>query len=131
MYKRQRFNDQFGHIIGDEVIRRVGMTMKELLREGDFPARFGGEEFTVLLPSTDMESAMEIAHALNQAVAKLTLIRRSTKERLPGITISVGAAQSRRDDDGETLLERADQALYLAKDAGRNRVVTEADINYM
>lgn len=127
----KRFNDQFGHIIGDEVIRRVGMTMKELLREGDFPARFGGEEFTVLLPSTDMQGAMEIARELNQAVAKLTLIRRSTKERLPGITISVGAAQARSDDDGETLLERADQALYLAKDGGRNRVVTEADINYM
>lgn len=127
----KRFNDEFGHIIGDEVIRRVGMTMKELMREEDFPARYGGEEFTVLLPSTDMKGAMEIAHALNRAVAKLTLIRRSTKERLPGITISVGAAQARSDDNGESLLDRADQALYLAKEGGRNRVVTEADINYM
>ena len=127
----KRFNDQFGHIIGDEVIRRVGMTMKELLREEDFPARYGGEEFTVVLPSTQMSDAVEIARTINKAVAKLTLIRRSTKEKLPGITISVGAAEVRQGDSCETLLERADQALYLAKEGGRNRVVTEAEISYM
>ncbi len=127
----KRFNDQFGHIIGDEVIRRVGATMKELLREEDFPARYGGEEFTVLLPSTAMDSAVEVARSLNRAVAKLTLVRRSTKERLPGITISVGAAEVRRGDSCETLLERADQALYLAKEGGRNQVATEAEIHYM
>ncbi len=127
----KRFNDQYGHIIGDEVIRRVGMTMKELLRENDFPARFGGEEFTVVLPATGIEEAVDIARLIHQAVAKLTLVRRSTKERLPGITVSVGAAMLRRGDDCETLLERADQALYLAKEGGRNRIVTEAAISYM
>jgi diguanylate cyclase len=125
------FNDQFGHIIGDEVIRRVGMTMKELLREEDFPARYGGEEFTVVLPSTNMNDAAEIARTINQAVAELTLVRRSTKERLPGVTISVGAAEVRQEDSCETLLERADQALYLAKKGGRNRVVTETEISYI
>ncbi|MET0090892.1 MAG: diguanylate cyclase [Candidatus Thiodiazotropha sp.] len=127
----KRFNDSFGHIIGDEVIRRVGKTMRELLREEDFPARYGGEEFTVVLPSTRMDTAVEIARQIHQAVAKLSLVRRSTKERLPGITISVGAAQMRPGDTCETLLERADQALYLAKEGGRNRVVTEAQISYM
>ncbi|MET0050038.1 MAG: diguanylate cyclase [Candidatus Thiodiazotropha sp.] len=127
----KRFNDSFGHIIGDEVIRRVGKTMRDLLREEDFPARYGGEEFTVVLPSTRMDAAVEIARQIHQAVAKLSLVRRSTKERLPGITISVGAAQMRPGDTCETLLERADQALYLAKEGGRNRVVSEAQINYM
>jgi len=127
----KRFNDQYGHIIGDEVIRRVGLTMKELLREDDFPARFGGEEFTVVLPSTGLDDAVDIARSIHQAVANLTLVRRSTKERLPGITLSVGAAVMRQGDDCETLLERADQALYLAKAGGRNRVVTEAAVNYM
>lgn len=125
----KHFNDRFGHIIGDEVIRRVGVTIKELLRAEDFPARFGGEEFTVVLPSTGIEDAMKIAHAIHQAIGKLTLIRRSTKEQLPGITISVGAAQMHLGDDCEQLLERADQALYLAKEGGRNRIATEADIN--
>jgi diguanylate cyclase len=127
----KRFNDQFGHIIGDEVIRRVGVAMKELVREQDFPARFGGEEFTVVLPATPMSDAVKIAQTINQAVAKLTLVRRSTKERLPNITISVGAAEARHEDSCETLLERADQALYLAKEGGRNRVATEEEINYM
>ncbi len=125
----KRFNDQFGHIIGDEVIRRVGITMRELLRKEDFPARYGGEEFTVLLPSTDIDAAAGIARTIHKAVGNLTLIRRSTKQRLPGITISVGAAVVRPDDNCETLLERADQALYLAKEWGRNRIVTEAELS--
>jgi diguanylate cyclase len=127
----KRFNDQFGHIIGDEVIRRVGMAMRDHVRQGDFPARFGGEEFTVVLPSTGMDSAVDIARNIHAAIGKLVLMRRSTRERLPGITISIGAATLHRGDDCETLLERADQALYLAKEGGRNRIVTEADISYM
>lgn len=127
----KHFNDRFGHIIGDEVIRRVGMTMKELLRKEDFPARFGGEEFTVVLPSTGIDEALLVARTIHQAVAKLNLIRRSTKERLPGITISVGAAAMRLGDNCESLLDRADQALYLAKEGGRNRIASEAEISYM
>jgi diguanylate cyclase len=127
----KQFNDQFGHILGDEVIRRVAMALKELLRENDFPARYGGEEFTVVLPSTDIDNAVQIAHAIHQAVGRLTLIRRSTQEHLPGITISVGAATIRRGDSCETLLDRADQALYLAKEGGRNRITSEAEISYM
>ncbi len=127
----KRFNDNFGHMIGDEVIRRVGSTMKELLREDDFPARFGGEEFTVVLPSTGIDGAVQIAQTIHQAVGKLSLVKRRTKERLPGITISIGAAVLRRGDDCESLLDRADQALYLAKEGGRNRIETEAAINYM
>ncbi len=127
----KHFNDRFGHIIGDEVIRRVGATIKELIRKEDFPARFGGEEFTVVLPATGIDDAMHVACTIHQAIGNLTLIRRSTQERLPGITISVGAAQLHQGDDCETLLERADQALYQAKAEGRNRIVTEADISYM
>ncbi len=125
------FNDEYGHIIGDEVIRRVGMAMRNHIRQGDFPARFGGEEFTVVLPSTGMDSAVDIARNIHDAIGKLVLVRRRTKERLPGITISIGAATLHRGDDCETLLERADQALYLAKQAGRNRIATEAEISFM
>jgi diguanylate cyclase len=127
----KRFNDQFGHIIGDEVIRRVGMAMRDHIRQSDFPARFGGEEFTVVLPSTGIEAAVDIARKIHKAIGKLVLMRRSTKERLPRVTISVGAATLHHGDDCETILERADQALYLAKEGGRNRIATEAEISYM
>lgn len=127
----KQFNDCYGHIIGDEVIRRVGTTMKTLLRTNDFPARYGGEEFTVVLPSTPIDDALEIARTIHQAIGKLALVRRSTKERLPGITVSIGAAAFRGGDDRDSLLERADQALYVAKKSGRNRIMTEADISYM
>ncbi|MCU7795945.1 MAG: GGDEF domain-containing protein [Candidatus Thiodiazotropha sp. (ex Myrtea spinifera)] len=127
----KQFNDRFGHMIGDEVIRQVGMTMRELLRQDDFPARYGGEEFTIVLPSTKIDDAVDIARTIHQAISKLVLVRRSTQERLPSITVSVGAATLQHGDNCETLLERADQALYLAKEGGRNRIVTEAEISYM
>ncbi|MEW8029655.1 MAG: GGDEF domain-containing protein [Candidatus Thiodiazotropha sp.] len=127
----KRFNDNFGHVIGDEVIRRVGLIMRDQLRDVDFPARYGGEEFTVLLPEADITHAVSIAQSIHQSVAKLILIKRSTKEKLPSVTVSVGAASYRRGDSPESLLERADQALYQAKEAGRNRIVSEADITYM
>lgn len=127
----KQFNDSYGHMIGDEVICRVGTAMKELLRSDDFPARYGGEEFTVVLPSTEIESAVDIARSIHQAIGKLVLVRRSTKERLPGITVSIGAAAFRGGDDCDSLLERADQALYLAKKEGRNRIMTETQISYM
>ena len=127
----KHFNDRFGHMIGDEVIRRVGMTLRDHLREEDFPARYGGEEFSVVLPAMGIDSAVGVAHSIHQAVGKLVLVKRSTKERLPGITISVGAASLRRGDSCDSLLERADQALYLAKQSGRNRIVSESEIHYM
>jgi diguanylate cyclase len=127
----KQFNDSFGHLVGDEVIRRVGLAMKSKLREADFPARFGGEEFTVLLPETDISHALGIAQSIHQSVANLILVKRSTKEKLPSITVSVGAASYRKGESPESLIERADQALYLAKESGRNQIVSEAEITYM
>ncbi|MES9969095.1 MAG: GGDEF domain-containing protein [Candidatus Thiodiazotropha sp.] len=127
----KRFNDNFGHVIGDEVIRRVGLTLKKKVREFDFPARYGGEEFTVLLPETDIFNALDIAQSIHQSVANLILVKRSTKEKLPAVTVSVGAASFRQGESPENLLERADQALYQAKESGRNQIVSEAEISYM
>lgn len=127
----KHFNDNFGHVIGDEVIRRVGLTLRNKVRELDFPARYGGEEFTVLLPETDIFNALDIAQSIHQSVANLILVKRRTKEKLPKVTVSVGAASFRQGESPETLLERADQALYQAKESGRNQVVSEAEINYM
>lgn len=127
----KRINDSFGHVIGDEVIRRIGLIMRSQMRDLDFPARYGGEEFTMLLPETEISRAMDIAQSIHESVAKLILVKRSTKERLPSVTISVGAASVRQGDSPESLLERADQALYQAKETGRNRIVSETEIAYM
>ena len=122
------FNDSFGHVIGDEVIKRVSNTMQKVAREHDFPARYGGEEFTMLLPNTPIDKAIEIAREVHEGVEKLTLVRRVSKEALPKVTISLGAAMLRSDDNSESLICRADKALYQAKETGRNRIVSEIEL---
>ncbi|MGD2117796.1 MAG: GGDEF domain-containing protein [Chromatiales bacterium] len=122
------FNDHYGHPIGDQVIRRVSDTMLKVAREDDFAARYGGEEFTILLPNTSLDDAVEIAGRVNRAIAEITLIKRNTKERLPNVTVSLGAACFRPGDTDDSLLSRADRALYLAKQTGRNRVMTETEL---
>lgn len=122
------FNDNFGHQVGDQVIQLVSKTLQDKSRSSDFPARYGGEEFTLILPGTKMDIAELIASRIHQAVSRLALVKRSTKERLPSVTISMGLASFREGDSGESILSRADQALYHAKQTGRNRIVTEAEL---
>jgi diguanylate cyclase len=121
----KRFNDTYGHLIGDEVIRRVAATIKKHTGEGKVAARFGGEEFTLVLPDTALDVAMNIAELIHKAVSQLVLVRRKTQEKLPRITISVGAVSMQAGEDRDDLLERADQALYMAKNNGRNQIVNE------
>ncbi|MDJ0806371.1 MAG: GGDEF domain-containing protein [Gammaproteobacteria bacterium] len=124
----KQFNDSYGHLIGDEVIRKVADTLKQLTSEQGIAARYGGEEFIVVMPNTDIEQALSQANAIHQAVAQISLIRRKSQQRLPGITVSVGAACMRQGEAREDLLERADQALYAAKSGGRNRVMGEQQL---
>lgn len=125
----KKFNDQYGHRIGDEVLRQVASLARECLRVVDFPARYGGEEFIFLLPTTRLNNAYIIGEQIRKRVAdkKLKVIR--TGESLGQMTISVGVAEMRKGDTGETLIERADQSLYLAKESGRNNVKTERDLD--
>jgi len=122
------FNDRYGHLIGDEVIRRVAGILKRHAEGEKMAARFGGEEFTLVIPGGDIEQALNLAETIHDAVAKLVLIRKKDKARLPGISISVGAASIRQGEGPEELLERADQALYLAKHQGRDQVVSERQL---
>lgn len=124
----KRFNDNYGHLIGDEVIRRVAATIKKHTGDDKVAARFGGEEFTLVLPDTGLEGAMDVAGSIHSAVSKLVLVRRKTQERLPGITISMGAVSMQAGEDRDDLLERADQALYMAKNNGRNQIVSERQL---
>lgn len=115
------FNDNHGHDAGDMVLRTIGDTLKERLTAGEISCRIGGEEFAVLVPGADREAAREVAEKIRAAI-EATQVRYLDKV-LPAITISAGVAAWPTDGpDPAAVLRRADEALYRAKDGGRNRV---------
>jgi diguanylate cyclase (GGDEF)-like protein len=118
----KRFNDEHGHELGDRVLRNVAQVLGKNIRASDLAARYGGEEFTVVVPELAPEAVLARAEALRAAVEALPP---STEGRVHGpVTISVGVAVYPHDGQSpEALLARADEALYAAKRAGRNRVV--------
>ena len=122
------FNDKYGHLTGDQVLRLVAISMKQNVKGQDIAARYGGEEFAVALPNTDLEAAATVAEHIRSAVMTKELMKRSSGERLGRITISIGVALLRPDDTAQSLIERADACLYGAKRNGRNRVASELDI---
>jgi diguanylate cyclase len=122
------FNDTYGHLTGDQVLRLVALSLKQCVKGQDVAARYGGEEFAVLLPNTTLRQAHSVAEHIRLAVMSRELKKKSTDENLGRITVSVGAATSRIGDDANALIERADASLYAAKRAGRNCVVLECDL---
>jgi diguanylate cyclase len=123
----KRFNDTYGHLTGDQVLRLVGMTMRDHVKTSATLARFGGEEFAIILPGAGLAEARATAEQIRQSVMARELIKRSTGESLGKVTVSLGVASFRSGDTGSTLLERADQCMYAAKRSGRNRTVTSAE----
>jgi diguanylate cyclase (GGDEF)-like protein len=117
----KRFNDTFGHDAGDIVLKHVSEILRRSIRQGDVACRFGGEEFVVVLPGTGAAEALEVAERVRQSVQKLAVVYRN--QSLGRSTVSLGVAVY--PVAGETpaeLIEAADQALYRAKNAGRDRV---------
>jgi diguanylate cyclase len=121
------FNDKFGHVTGDHVLRLVAMAVKQNVKGSDIAARYGGEEFAIALPKMPLRDASIIADNIRSAVMTKELIKRSTGERLGRVTISIGVAMLRPSDTAQSLIERADKCLYAAKRHGRNRVIGESD----
>jgi diguanylate cyclase len=124
----KRFNDTYGHPIGDEVLKVVARTLKEGLKGRDTAARYGGEEFAVILPQTDMHQAAKLGDQIRQALATKSLKNRRTGQNFGTVTMSIGVACYRAEEPLPDLIERADKALYAAKHQGRNRVLTESDL---
>jgi len=115
----KRINDTYGHVGGDNAIREVASTLRRCIRVKDSAFRYGGEEFLVLLPDTALEGATSVAESIRGRIEAHNL-----ESSMP-LTVSLGVASRRAQDDPVGLFERADRALYQAKHRGRNRVVHE------
>lgn len=124
----KKFNDEFGHIVGDEVLKFVARKINDVIRGWDFLARFGGEEFIVLLPQTPLHGATTVAENIRQYFSKAKLRAATTSKPLGKITVSIGISRFQPGEALEQFIDRADQALYLAKNSGRNLVSTESDL---
>ena len=113
------FNDTYGHQVGDDVLTDVAGRMQGAVRNFDTVGRYGGEEFLIVMDSADIESAHEIAERVRYRVASSPIKTRSAEVKM---TVSLGLAKLRPDDDLDSLVKRADEALYKAKRRGRNQV---------
>lgn len=116
------FNDNFGHLIGDLILRRLARLLASITEELGEAFRFGGEEFVVLLPGCDQPTAVTLAESIRSQVSKVRFRNTRTNEELPRITVSLGVTLRKKEDNLSNILERADEALYLAKNNGRNQV---------
>ena len=119
----KKFNDEYGHVVGDDALQTAAKVLNAGLRPTDFAARYGGEEMIVILPNTDQKSALIVAERLCNRLRKKRIFADMQKV-LPHITASFGLATLKQDEDGPTVIAMADAALYRAKEAGRNQVAT-------
>lgn len=125
----KRFNDEFGHLVGDEVLRLVGALLQLSLKGQDFPSRYGGEEFFILLPGTSLKNALIVAEDIRKRICEKRFKLTSSGKPVGQLSVSIGVAEIRSSDMPEELLNRADNALYLAKDSGRNCVKSQFDLD--
>ncbi len=124
----KKVNDDFGHLVGDEILKLLAAVLGENVRGGDSLARYGGEEFAIILPGAELEDAKRLTERVrSQLEAKQLAVNESGRE-IGRITASFGVAQLRKEDDAQSLIERADAKLYEAKCAGRNRVAAESAV---
>lgn len=114
------FNDRFGHLMGDTVLRLISVALRQSITERDIAARYGGEEFAILLSGIDLPAAVTIAENIRTRIMSRELKNRSTGEHLGVITVSIGATACKLGDRARSIIERGDACLYDAKRSGRN-----------
>jgi diguanylate cyclase len=118
----KRVNDEYGHVFGDKVLRSIAQVLDSMVRGRDAVARFGGEEFAVLLPETGVEGARLLADRIRSTIANGRVRRHDSSDQVGNITVSVGVAGYNPGESVESFIDRADKALYASKQNGRNRV---------
>lgn len=117
-------NDKYGHIMGDEVLKFISAQMRTAIKGKDIASRFGGEEFAVILPNTPISGALHIAEELRKTIGSSRLKRKTDQQTLDKVTISIGVSWLRHNEGINDFIERADKALYQAKNSGRDKVVS-------
>lgn len=126
-------NDTYGHAAGDLVLKTVSGVIKHQLRDYDIAGRYGGEEFAIILPYTKIEEAQMVAQRLRKAVEKtkidISKVSTDINENLIGVTISLGISEYKNGDNEKILLQKADKALYKAKENGRNRAEVYEEVS--
>lgn len=123
----KKFNDTWGHHVGDQVLKAVAHVLKTRVGEAGTTARYGGEEFVILLPGVSLEKAQELTDTIRLSIAGRHMKRKSTGESIGKITCSFGIAKYRHNEHRNDFLERADAALYRSKSNGRNRITLEGE----
>ncbi|MBU2552407.1 MAG: diguanylate cyclase [Proteobacteria bacterium] len=118
------FNNNYGHRAGDKVLLNVGRMAGQIIRNQDFIARYGGDEFTIILPEAKLNVAVRIAEKVRAAIAEVEFKLYRDKDLVVHVGLSMGVAEVRSGDDAASVFQRADQALYQAKEKGRNQVQT-------
>ena len=121
----KRINDSFGHLIGDKVIKYFASLMKKHAAEHHHVARYGGEEMAIIMPDTALTEAFNLIEQIRKGLNKSNLKHKGDTETIGKVTVSAGIASLKTADTAYTFTERADKALYRAKETGRNKVVTE------
>ena len=124
----KNFNDQHGHLMGDQVLMFMGRLLSKELKGKDFVGRYGGEEFVILMEGASLDNACIVANKIRKSLADVQLKYVKTGQVLGKITISAGVAAMKDNDTVESLVKRADNALYIAKQSGRNNVKSELDM---
>ncbi len=120
----KKVNDTYGHVVGDGVLRLTADALLLCCKGKDTVSRYGGEEFAILLPETSLSDAVKLAENIRQVIGRRHFVKSDTKESIGRITVSIGVARHWSGDDLTALIERADRALYRAKEGGRNRVIS-------
>ena len=118
----KKVNDSYGHLIGDEVLKKIADLLQRQIRDTDFTGRYGGEEFILVLPRTELASALVISERVRKSIESCGM--QNADGNVFHITVSQGVSVYKSDEKSDSLIKRADEALYRAKDNGRNRIET-------
>ncbi|TRX00518.1 GGDEF domain-containing protein [Candidatus Methylobacter oryzae] len=121
----KQVNDTFGHQMGDNVLRYTANLMKHHINEQHYAARYGGEEMAIIMPDTQINTALEVAENIRTSLSQYPLKLKGSKKSIGTVTISIGVSCFKINDTVESLIERADRAMYRAKENGRNQVMSE------
>ncbi len=124
----KKVNDTFGHLVGDSLLKGISHILKKQLRRNDIAARYGGEEFLILLPETDLTGAGAVAGKIQKGLSTKEWKLKESGKSMGSITVSMGISVYAMNETGKEMIKRADDALYMAKNTGRNQIVTQASL---